>query len=376
MLNRDVLFQHIFSRLFVYNILWEDAEVDETYLDLDEDSTVLGISAAGCGLAGMMARRPRSIDAVDINSHHLALAGLKMTAARRMDSWSEFYDLFGRGWSPQPEQTVRGLSQELPEWMQRYWKRHWRRFRHTVYHRGMTARMLWALRRLGGVDASWLRQVSRLPAEARVRKFEDELGAAIHRALARSFVSSPAQLVALGINYEQRDRMLQASGSDSVLHFIVEHFKRVAATDLSTNWFAWTALAGQFNHDEPDAVPPYLRRDRHEASLDAPTFTRFHHGNLFEVMESAGPDTWSHYTMCDAPDWMTPTLQRRLLSNVLRTARPGAKLLVRSVEDEGIVERHDMLDHFRYMAEESAQATALDRSRQYRRVAFYQVAEA
>ena len=69
MLSRDVLFQHVFSRLFVYNILWEDAEVDETYLDLDEDSTVLGISAAGARLLVRPVEEGCIVERHDMSDH-------------------------------------------------------------------------------------------------------------------------------------------------------------------------------------------------------------------------------------------------------------------------------------------------------------------
>ena len=35
---RDYAFQSVFRRMFVYNILFEDSEVDEQYLELDADS--------------------------------------------------------------------------------------------------------------------------------------------------------------------------------------------------------------------------------------------------------------------------------------------------------------------------------------------------
>lgn len=373
---RDALFQYAFARTFVYNILWEDAEVDETFLGIDEDSTVLGISGAGCGLAGMLARRPRSIDAADINRHHLALTALKLSAMRNLKSYAEFYDLFGRGWAPQPSRVVRRLSQELPEWMQRYWKHHNDRFKKTLYHEGMSAHLFGLLRRVADFDASSMRHIAKLDEAQRVSVVEEWLGGVLRRPYSQAIVKSPAQLMAIGVNYAQRDRMLDADGSPDILSFIIDHFKRVAATDLETNWFAWTALVGQFNHDNPEAVPPYLRRDRHEAAQDAPTLTRFHHGNLFSVLESAGPRTWSHYTLLDAPDWMPSSVQRQLLTHIERTARPGARVLMRSVHHHDIVERNGMSDRFTYLPDISAQATAQDRSRQYKRVAFYDVASA
>src|SRR5690606_25087224 len=101
-------------RLFVYNILFEDSEVDGKYFGIDEKSRILGISAAGCGLASMLRFAPERIDAVDINGHHLALAALRMAAAQRLRSFEEFYALFGRGWVPSPRETIGSIVLEAP----------------------------------------------------------------------------------------------------------------------------------------------------------------------------------------------------------------------------------------------------------------------
>lgn len=370
---RDRLFQRTFAKLFVYNILWEDSEVDERFLDIDEDSSVLCITGAGCGVAGMMTGRPQRIDAVDINPHHLSLAALKITAAQRMESYSQFYDLFGRGWASDPERTVGRLTETLPRWMQRYWKRHHSRFDKSMLRQGLTARMLHALRRQVGIDAAWLREMIKEDAEARMRAVDEWVGPVLHKPHVKAILNSPLQLVSLGINFQQRDRIVETEGM-GISEFILEHLKRVAETDCETNWFVWYTVAGQFNHDHPDAVPPYLRKDRWETSFQAPTSVRYHNRNLFEVLATAGPRTWSHYTLCDAPDWLDTGGQKRLLDEIYRTSRDGAVVLARSVEGQSMVENVGYNKKFVPMEQASDTATALDRSRQYRKVAFYRVA--
>jgi S-adenosylmethionine-diacylglycerol 3-amino-3-carboxypropyl transferase len=152
------------------------------------------------------------------------------------------------------------------------------------------------------------------------------------------------------------------------------HLGRVAETDLERNWFAWFAVAGHYNHDRPDAIPPFLRKDHHAASLRAETDVRFHHRNIFDVLAKAGPKTWTHYTLCDAPDWMPPEVQHRLLLEILRTSADGAIVLHRSVEEGSLPERFGLERRLSLMSEASELASQLDRTRQFRRVNFYQVA--
>lgn len=370
---RDLAFQHTFARLFVYNILWEDAEVDERFLGVDESSSILSISAAGCGVAGLVSRRPTRIDAVDINRHHLALSALKVTAAQRMKSYTEFYDLLGRGWHASPEPVVRGLAQYLPPWMQRYWKKHYTRFERTLYQEGLTARMLRFFREQTGIDANWLRWVIAQPLEKRLEAIDEWITPVLRRPMFKAFLESPLQLLTLGINFEQREKYVGGE-EDGMVGAFRSTMRRFASTDLANNWIAWYVVTGGFDHENESAVVPYLRRDHHEASLGAPTNVRYHLGNLFSLLAEAGPNTWSHYTFCDAPDWMSEPIQRSLLEEVLRTSRDGAIMLVRSVEEDSFVEKHGLDRHFLRMGEESDLATAVDRSSLYRRVDFFQVA--
>lgn len=369
---RDVAYQYAFSKLFVYNILWEDSEVDERFLGIDERSRVLGISGAGCGLAGMMSARPERIDAVDINAHHLALAALKMAGTRARLGYGDFYDLFGRGWSSNPEAMVGAVAQALPRDLQRYWRQHSRRFERSVHHRGMTAQMIGQLRRVGEIDARFLLALVPLSVEHRWERIESWFRPLIEQGLVRLLLESPLNLVSLGINFAQRDRILATEGQN-LAEFLLSHLKRVAATDLKTNWFAWYAVAGHYDHENQRAVPPFLRRDRWERSQGARTELEFHHRNLFDVLERAPSNVWTHYTLCDAPDWLPQRSQERLLREIFRTSRDGAIVMYRSVEDDCWVQRHGQSGRFTPLEDRSREATELERSKQYRHVRFYQV---
>jgi S-adenosylmethionine-diacylglycerol 3-amino-3-carboxypropyl transferase len=369
---KDFLFQQTFSRLFVYNILFEDSEVDERFFGLDEASRVLSISGAGCGVAGMLASHPHSIDAVDINAHHLALSALKVQAARLQKPYSSFYDLFGRGWLPQPGPAVSKLVEGLPGWMRRYWRANSHVFHRSLYGEGLTARVMHELRRRSGIDADWLRDLISQPIEARRLAIEESIAPVLRSPLALAITRSPIQLLALGVNYRQSER-LQETEQMGLLDFFLHHIHRLAETDLRTNWFAWYFVTGQFHHDDKEGVPPYLRPDHYARSQQAPTDVRYHRRSFFDVLGSASARSWTHYSLLDAPDWLDVAAQERLLSEIRRTGRDGAIVLHRSVESESIFDRCESGRHFEELTHESALATALDRTRQYRRVAFHRL---
>ena len=370
----DKAYQQLFRHLFVYNVLFEDTEVDERFLGVGPDSRILGISGAGCGIANHVSRRPRRIDAVDINARHLAITALKAASARALTSYEEFYRLWGHGTHANPARLAERLTADLPVWIRRHWKLNSRIFKHSFHHRGLTARLLGAMRRLARVDIGWFRALIAAPMSERPRLVADTFGPILRKGWVSAALRSPLHLLAIGVNTSQRDRMLRAEGLDDVIDYLVMHLGRVAQTDLERNWFAWYAVVGDYNHECADAVPPFMRRDHHEMSLGSPTDLRFHHRNIFDVLADAGPRTWTHYTLLDAPDWMSNDIQRKLLSEILRTSEDGAVVLHRSVETDSMPERHGLSRHFVPMAEASDLGTRMDRTRQFRRVSFYQVA--
>ncbi len=372
---RDRAFQTAFACLPVYTILWEDSDVDGRYLGIDENSSVLAIAAAGCGIASLIASSPAAVDAVDINGHHLALTALKVRASMELESHDELYELFGYGRHPHPRRIVDRLCATMPPWIRRYWKCRSGLFRDSLYRSGLTARMFGLSRRLTGVGEPWLRALARMPIEDRLVEIDGLFRQVLERATVRKAVESPLQLVTLGVNFSQRDRLLATSESEGLASYMLEHFERVARTDLDRNWFAWQAVAGSFNHDSYDAVPPYLRPDRHDRSRRAHTRVSFHRESIFDRLARAGSATWSHFLLCDAIDWMPERLQRRLFDEIHRTAKDGAMVLYRSVEDVSLVARHGLERRFMLLGAESEQATVDDRTRQYRRVNFYRVAK-
>lgn len=366
-------FVQLWGRLSVYNILFEDAEVDEILLGLGPTSRVCAISGAGCGVAGMLSASPARIDAVDLNRHHLALTALKCAAARTERSMERFDAMFRHGRVRSSLDAVGSLARELPSWAQHHWMRHHRIFETGLYETGLTARMLGAARVLAGIDAGWLRSLVPLDRRGRLARLREKTDRLLAAPLARSWLASPAQLVALGIHFEQRDRILRAEGVPDMAAFIVAYLERLADTDLATNWFVWYAATGAFDPTREDCAPPYLRRERHERALESRTDLRFHRRGIVDYLRTRSPRSFTHYALLDVPDWLPPAEQRELFAEIRRTATSGATVLFRSVEDESPIERLGLDRHFCVDERKSRIATTRDRTRQYRQVRFYEV---
>ncbi len=372
---RDRTFAHIFSNLSVYSILYEDSEVDERFLEIGPASTILEITGAGCRTAGHVSQHPRAIDAVDINHHHLALTALKVSAVRHLPDQRTLHQLFGGAPGKDPRRLLGETVSGLPGWLRLYWTARQHSLRDGLLGRGLTAQLLGWLRFLSGIDEKFLRRLIAMPISARLTLVDELFEPILRRRDVAAVLRSPLCLLALGVNYAQRDRILSAERVDFIA-FLMKHLRKVASTDLARNWFAWFSFTGRFDTEDQEALPPYLRADRHQRSRSSPTQVRYHHRNIFDVLEGGRPGTWSHFSLCDAPDWMPEPTQRKLLQEVLRTSRDGAVLQYRSVEPAepaSIVRRLGLERHFQRMQVASRQATELDRTCQYRSVNLYRI---
>ena len=223
-------------------------------------------------------------------------------------------------------------------------------------------------------DEGWLRRLTALGLEERRQLIRDTFRPVLTSPWMKWLLESPLHLLSLGVNYAQCERMLRIEEMPDIVAFLLMHLERVADTDIARNWFAWYAIVGRYNHDDQEAIPPFLRKDRHERSSRSSTSVAYHNRNIFEVLGEARPETWSHFTLCDAPDWMSDETQKRLFEAVIRAGRPGGVVQYRTVERDSLIERHGMTDRLQPMVEETELATALDRTRQFRGVRYYRIA--
>ena len=257
----DRAFAAAFKHIFTFSLLYEDSEVDNRVLGLDSRSRVLAVSGAGCGVAGLLAAHPAHIDAIDTNRHHLALAALKVAAARRVRSHAEFYQLLGRGRHGDPERTLRPLmtrpaglggallAREPPPLS-------------AQPVRGGTGRHLPAVAPAAGGAGRGL------PARPATAPAGRSSRAPCPRSSPRSSARGRRARWSTRRCSSSASASTSSSGSATsgptaaatMMDVVTARFERLAQTDLETNWFVWVALTGEFNHDHPDAVPPTSER--------------------------------------------------------------------------------------------------------------------
>lgn len=369
----NLMFTKVFSNLHVYNILFEDSDVDCRYFKLDPASRVLSISGAGCGTASLIAFDPKTMDIVDNNLSHLALSALKMLAPRHL-SYHDFYDLFGHGKSAKAKALVSQVVQDqsIPKKIKNFWTKKHRKFSKGFYNYGLNRKLLMGMARVAKLDPLWLRGLSILPVEDRVKRINEDFRDKMNHWLIRRTMNSPLQLLGLGVNFQQKSRIEQAEGMP-FYRYIRSFVEKVAQTDVTHNWIVWQSLFGQFNHENILSIPPYLRPNFYEKSSTSQTRVYFHHDNLFRVLNSKTDSYWTHFNCSDAVDWMDDETQKKLLLLIHEKGKEGATVLIRSVEKSDIVTKLGLESKFELIQDISDKASLEDRSCLYQRVNFYRL---
>ena len=84
------------SNEFIYNMSWEDYNIDLKYLNINNNDNVLMITSAGCNVLNTLLYEPNIIISVDISKNQNALLDLKLATIISSEYYI-FWQLFGIG---------------------------------------------------------------------------------------------------------------------------------------------------------------------------------------------------------------------------------------------------------------------------------------
>lgn len=370
----DSFFEKIFSKVFVYNILFEDSEIDCKYISLGRDSKVLTIAGAGCGVAALLAYNPQLIDVVDSNLSHLALSAIKMLAPRYL-TYDDFYQLFGYGKSDRAREMVFSILEDdyIPDRIRSYWQKNYRLFTTGLYESGLTTQMIRILfGRISKTPKAWLEYVTDLPEEKRVESIRDAVDRQISHPSIKWFIHSPLMLLCMGINFQQKEK-IEETATTSFYDYGLIYVQKLARTDFARNWFIWTSFLREFNHQDSLAIPPYLRPEFYRKSLLSHSQIEFHHQTIEMVLSDRPDNYWTYVNLSDILDWMNDRRKNDLMELLYQKVTAGAIVLIRSVEEIKFIEKFHLQDRFRLLPDISNRASSEDRSCLYKRVNFYKI---
>jgi len=353
----------------IYTANWEDPESDRLALRFRPGETILTITSGGCNTLGFLLHDPAVIHAVDINPTQAYHLELKMAAMKKLE-YGEFVSFLGLLPSAGRPATYAALRPGLNPDAAAFWDA-----RRPLIEKGLQLR--------GGYD-KFVKLVGRYVRLGHGRKRVDGLLATNsleeQRAFYDRYWDNVRTRLVFVLFYNKRvlARMgLQADyfrfddGTHSFAESFLRKFRKVCHdVPLRGNYFVHIYLQGRYR--SLDEVPDYLREENYgtiRGRLDRVRVATADAKKWLAGQPDASIDAFAMSNICELMD-LADT--RRTFQEVLRTARPGARLSFRNL----IIPRDvpdDLRDKIRKDEELSRRMKDADRSFVYSKVAAYEV---
>jgi S-adenosylmethionine-diacylglycerol 3-amino-3-carboxypropyl transferase len=344
------IFKAVHRRHLIYNTCWEDPALDRVALDLKPTDRVVVISSAGCNALDYLLAGACEVNAVDVNPIQNALLELKRAAILGLDHGS-FFELFGRGQSPQAKQMYHdAIRHQLSPGARDYWDKHigffrGRGWRKSFYYRGTSGLLaklvlmnVQVLHRLRGPIEELLE--AQTVAQQRAI-YEEKIKQRIWTPWLRWFLSRSFTLTLMGVPWPQRDQiMTQYPGG--VAQFIRDSLEAVLCRLPFNNNYFWRVYFQGFY--TPQCCPEYLKSENFERLRGCLSRLNIHTSTVTDFVSQAEPGL-ARFVLLDHMDWMSCANPQGLIEEwnaILANAAPGARAIFRSA---GL--RVHFLDHLR-----------------------------
>ncbi len=334
----SAFFRYITRRKLVYSSCWEDPEVDRQALGLNGDDRVLVVTSGGCNALDYLLAGAGRVDAVDSNPCQGHLLEFKAAAIRALD-YHSFFRIFGAGGCTEIR-TVYGdaVRSVLSPGARAFWDRNLRLlngggWRKTLYHKSTSGTIfrflveyLYRVKRLRTAIERML-CASSLDAQREIFR-ECGVRARLDTRAFRRLLSSQAVLSLLAISPLQCAEVARAcSGgwASFALDAISTAFHR---TLLRQNPFWLVAFTGRYTNE---CHPSYLRPDSYERLKHLlPGRLHIHTATVTGYLRSQAEESFTKYVLLDHLDWMSWPALSGEWSQIVRTARPGSRVIFRS----------------------------------------------
>ena len=376
--SKEGLLERAFTTMFsglVYPQIWEDPVVDLEALQLGPDKRMITIASGGCNVISYLTADPREIIAVDLNAHHVALTRLKLAGAKHFPNYATYFRFFGRANEAANIQAYRTfLRDALDPQTAAYWdhrdlvgRPRVRLFAENIYRHGVLGRFIklgHVGARLSGVKLQPLTEMRSLAEQQRY--FDQVIAPLFERKSVRWLTSLKASLFGLGIPPAQYDAL---AGGDAMADVLKQRLEKlICGFPIEDNYFTHQALGRAYAAGDAGPLPLYLQSahfDTIAARTDRVSVVR---QSFTERLGEEPAESLDGYVLLDAQDWMTDTQLNDLWREILRTAKPGARVIFRTAGEPTILPgRVDaaILDRWDYRAEESGAFCRADRSAIY-----------
>ena len=113
-------------------------------------------------------------------------------------------------------------------------------------------------------------------------------------------------------------------------HFLGQAAHGLTRLPVVTNYFLHQLLTGHYPAGEARALPPYLTVQGAAGVAGGRDRLSLVDGSLLDLLRAEPAASFDGFALSNIAEWLDPVEQRSLFSEVVRTARPGARLVYRN----------------------------------------------
>ncbi|MCB1650530.1 MAG: DUF3419 family protein [Alphaproteobacteria bacterium] len=362
-------------RGFVYPQIWEDPEVDLDALKLTKDSRIMTIASGGCNVMNYLTESPARVKAIDLNPAHVALTRLKIAAIKYLPDYESFFAFFGHADEKRNiENYDKYIAPHLDAFSKAYWEgwsplrgRRINYFTKNIYQFGLLGRFISVVHVLAKIYGQDPREIlTAKNAQEQGEIFDRTLGPIFDKKFVRWLCNMPPALYGLGIPPSQFDDL---KGDAEMADVLKARLRRLAVDfPIEDNYFAWQAFGRGYDRENKQAIPRYLKEKHYQTLKDNADKVEIHHTTITGFLQSQPQGSLDCYVFLDAQDWMNAAQLNTLWREVVRTARPGARVIFRTAGDDSPLTgalTPELLARFHYDPSASEKAVSKDRSSIY-----------
>lgn len=327
--GRDWLEKLVFHGI-VFNMSWEDPEMDRRALKLTADDTVISITSAGCNPLNFLCQSPRKLISIDGNPAQTAILELKL-ATIEATNYDTFFDIFG---ARRPSEVRRVYYPRLRGLISEKAREFWDANIETLAERGLYdmgrmavfCRILRSYMKLVGVplvDQDGFFDCQSLDEQN--RWYHEKIAPRLWGSMGKFFVYFKPFMYLAGVHPQQFNLV---DGRHDMYEYVKERVEyALTKVPIYDNYFLSMAVTGKFRGLR---VPPYLLPENFPILRRNLDRVQVVNGWLGPFLDTQPAGSINKFNLLDIFDWMPAPVFESTFGSILRVAPVGSTLIYRS----------------------------------------------
>lgn len=325
--KRGLMERMVFNGI-VFNMSWEDPEMDRRAFELTSHDTVISITSGGCNPLNFLCQSPARLISIDGNPAQTALMELKLAGIATLKH-ETFFDIFAVRNPSCITRVYRGrLRPHISPRAREFWDKNLWKAARGIYQFGRMGLFCRVLR--GYLRTMFTpRQIDEFldspTLAAQQAWYHKNIAPRFWGKTSRRMVRFRPFLYLAGVHPRQFDLI---DGRHDIYAYVKERIEyALTQVPIRDNYFLSMTISGRFRGGH---VPPYLLEENFETLRKNLDRVQVVNGWLGPFLDTQPAGSINKFNLLDIFDWMTPEQFEGTLQSVIRAAAPGATIIYRS----------------------------------------------